>query len=100
MSLKKNILANYCSQIYVTVIGIAILPLYIKYMVSLRCKMMVKEELMKLGLQYVVIELGTVELLQPITPTQKKKLKDNLLFSGVELLDDKKSILIEIERCK
>ena len=32
MSLKKNILANYISQIYVAVIGIVFLPLYIKYM--------------------------------------------------------------------
>lgn len=32
MSLKKNILANYTSQIYVTLIGIAIVPLYIRYM--------------------------------------------------------------------
>jgi O-antigen/teichoic acid export membrane protein len=32
MSLKKNILANYISQIYVTLIGIAIVPLYLKYM--------------------------------------------------------------------
>jgi O-antigen/teichoic acid export membrane protein len=32
MSLKKNILASYLSQIYVTLVGIAILPLYIKYM--------------------------------------------------------------------
>lgn len=32
MSLKKNILANYASQIYVTVIGIVMVPLYIKYM--------------------------------------------------------------------
>ena len=32
MSLKKNILANYISQIYVTVIGIVMVPLYLKYM--------------------------------------------------------------------
>jgi O-antigen/teichoic acid export membrane protein len=32
MSLKKNILANYLSQFYVTLIGIAMVPLYIKYM--------------------------------------------------------------------
>lgn len=32
MSLKKNIIANYVSQLYVTGIGILILPLYIKYM--------------------------------------------------------------------
>lgn len=32
MSLKKNIIANYVSQLYVTGVGILILPLYIKYM--------------------------------------------------------------------
>ena len=32
MSLKKNILASYFSQIYVTLIGIITLPLYLKYM--------------------------------------------------------------------
>lgn len=32
MSLKKNIIANYISQIYVTIIGILMVPLYIKYM--------------------------------------------------------------------
>jgi O-antigen/teichoic acid export membrane protein len=32
MSLKKNILANYVSQIYVVLIGIVMVPLYIKYM--------------------------------------------------------------------
>lgn len=32
MSLKKNIFANYASQIYVTLIGIVMVPLYIKYM--------------------------------------------------------------------
>lgn len=32
MSLKKNIIANYASQLYVAGIGILILPLYIKYM--------------------------------------------------------------------
>ncbi|MBP6825272.1 MAG: helix-turn-helix transcriptional regulator [Saprospiraceae bacterium] len=71
------------------------MKLYIKYMVSLRCKMMVKEELKKLGLRYVVVELGTVEMLEDITVEQREKLKENLLRSGLELLDDKKSILIE-----
>lgn len=31
---KQNIIANYVSQIYVTVVGIALLPMYIKYMGS------------------------------------------------------------------
>ncbi len=71
------------------------MKLYIKYMVSLRCKMMVKEELLKLGIKYVVVELGTVEMLEGITTMQHEQLKENLLISGLELLDDKKSILIE-----
>jgi AraC-like DNA-binding protein len=64
-------------------------------MVSLRCKMMVKDELKKLGIKYVVIELGTVEILEDITQKQHDQLKANLLKSGLELLDDKKAILIE-----
>lgn len=71
------------------------MKLYIKYMVSLRCKMMVKSELEKLGLHYVIVDLGMVEILEDITPEQHKALKENLLLSGLELLDDKKSILIE-----
>ncbi|MBU1099118.1 MAG: AraC family transcriptional regulator [Bacteroidetes bacterium] len=71
------------------------MKLYIKYMVSLRCKMMVKEELKKLGLHYVIVDLGMVEVLEDITKEQRKQLKKNLLKSGLELLDSKKSILIE-----
>ena len=69
--------------------------LYIKYMVSLRCKLIVKEELKKLGINFVVIDLGVVEILEDITPEQHEQLKENLHKSGLELLDDKKSILIE-----
>ena len=71
------------------------MKLYIKYMVSLRCKMMVKEELKKLGLHYVIVDLGMIEILEDITQEQRNLLKENLLKSGLELLDDKKSILVE-----
>lgn len=69
--------------------------LYIKYMVSLRCIMMVKDELKSMGLRYIAVELGTVDILEDITQQQHDELKKNLLKSGLELLDDKKSILIE-----
>lgn len=71
------------------------MKLYIKSMVSLRCKMMVKEELKKLGLHYIVLDLGMVDVLEDISPQIRAELKANLLKSGLELLDDKKSILIE-----
>jgi AraC-like DNA-binding protein len=57
--------------------------------------MMVKEVLKKLGLKYVVVDLGMVEILEDITSQQRDELGKNLLKSGLELLDDKKSILIE-----
>jgi len=69
--------------------------LYVKYMVSLRCKMKVKEELTKLGLHYVIVDLGMVEILEDITKEQRKQLSKNLLKSGLKLLKNKKSILIE-----
>lgn len=64
-------------------------------MVSLRCKLLVKEELQSLGLHYVILDLGLVEILEDISPEQRILLKERLLRSGLELLDDKKSILIE-----
>ena len=69
--------------------------LYIKNMVSLRCKMMVAEELRKMGIRYIDIDLGIVEIPEDITYDQRGMLRANLLRSGLELLDDKKSILIE-----
>lgn len=71
------------------------MKLYIKYMVSLRCKMMVEEELKRLGLKYINVELGVAEVLEDLTQIQRQQLKQNLLKSGLELLDDKRSILIE-----
>ena len=71
------------------------MKLYIKYMVSQRCKMMVKEELKKLGICYVVVDLGVIEILEDITAEQHEQLKINLQKSGLELLDDKRAILVE-----
>lgn len=71
------------------------MKLYIKYMVSLRCKMVVKEALEKLGLHYVILELGTVEVMDDLTEEQRENLRKMLLMSGLELMDDKKAMLIE-----
>jgi AraC-like DNA-binding protein len=71
------------------------MKLYIKYMVSIRCKMMVKEQLKKLGLHHTTVELGMVEIMENLNPEQREQLKTALLKSGLELMDDKKAILIE-----
>lgn len=64
-------------------------------MVSTRCKMAVKEELKKLGLHFIVVELGEVEVMENITAEQREKLKTGLLDAGLELMDDKRAVLIE-----
>ncbi len=69
--------------------------LYIKNMVCIRCKMVVKAELEKLGLHFVVVELGEVEILENISTEQHDQFKVALLKSGLELMDDKKSVLIQ-----
>ena len=64
-------------------------------MVCLRCKMVVKEELSKLGFHYTSVQLGKAEMIENISAEQHEQLKIALLKSGLELLDDKKSILIQ-----
>ena len=68
--------------------------LYVKYMVSLRCKMVVKQEIQKLGFHCVNLDLGTVEVLEKITDSQREELSENLMKYGLELLDDKRNIII------
>jgi hypothetical protein len=64
-------------------------------MVSNRCKLAVKEELKKLNLHFIVVDLGEVEIMENISTEQREHLKMNLLALGLELIDDNKAILIE-----
>jgi AraC-like DNA-binding protein len=64
-------------------------------MVCIRCKLVVKDELTKLGLKYMTVELGEAELLETISPAQREQIRAALMQSGLELMDDKKSVLIQ-----
>jgi len=57
--------------------------------------MAVKEELKKLGLHFIVVDLGEIEIMETLTTEQHDKLKAGLLNSGLELMDDKRAVLIE-----
>ena len=57
--------------------------------------MVVKAELEKLGLHFILVELGGAEILEDISDEQMKTLDLGLRRSGLELMDDKKSMLIE-----
>lgn len=71
------------------------MKLYIKYMVSLRCKMLVKEVLNNLDIQFTTVSLGEVEVNDDLTKLQHDQIRIALLNAGLELMDDKKSMLIE-----
>lgn len=64
-------------------------------MVCIRCKLVVKDELTKLGLKYITVELGEAELADSVSPAQREQIRAALLQSGLELMDDKKSVLIQ-----
>jgi len=71
------------------------MKIYIQNMVCMRCKMVVKSELDKLGLHYGKVELGEVEIMEDISTQQLDSLGFSLKESGLELMNDKKSILVE-----
>jgi AraC-like DNA-binding protein len=71
------------------------MKLYIKNMVSIRCTMVVKAEIKNMGLHPIIVELGEVEIKENISGKMYGALKIALLKSGLELMDDKKAMLIE-----
>ena len=56
--------------------------------------MVVKEELKKLGLHYIV-DMGVADIMENITAEQREQIRTGLVKSGLELMDDKKAVLIE-----
>jgi len=64
-------------------------------MVCIRCKMVVKDELTKLGLHYGEVALGEAEVVETISADMREKIRTALFKSGLELMDDKKSVLIQ-----
>ena len=71
------------------------MKLSIKNMVSLRCKLIVKAELERMGLHFHLVELGEVEIEEDLEPAQQNELRQSLLKYGLELMEDRKSMLIE-----
>jgi AraC-like DNA-binding protein len=64
-------------------------------MVSIRCKMIVKSTLENLHLHFKTVELGEVEIEEQLSAPEIENLKSALLKFGLELMEDKKSMLIE-----
>jgi hypothetical protein len=71
------------------------MKLYIKNMVCERCKRIVQDELEKIGIDYVDVEIGEVTLMGKISSSQYQKLYHGLQQSGFELLDSRNNNIIE-----
>ena len=70
------------------------MKLYIKHMVSIRCTMFVRSELQKMGFFNCNVKLGEVFCTDNLSSIQLEHLKGVLHEAGLEVLDNKKSILI------
>jgi AraC-like DNA-binding protein len=64
-------------------------------MVCSRCKMAVKEELLRLGFHPVVVELGEAEITEKLSQTELEQVNAGMLKYGLELMEDKKCVLIQ-----
>jgi AraC-like DNA-binding protein len=71
------------------------MKIYIQNMVCQRCKMVVKSELEKLGLHHTRVELGEVEVMEILSDEQRNRLNRGLKMAGLELMEDKRSMLVE-----
>jgi AraC-like DNA-binding protein len=71
------------------------MKLTIKNMISDRCKVLVQEELENLGIRDVSVTIGEAEIHEKITLEQYEELKYQLLNYGLQIVEDKKAILIE-----
>ncbi len=69
--------------------------LHVKNMVCNRCIKVIKDEFEKIGLDIEHIELGVVNLTLDIDYDTQQKIKDLLEDNGFELIDDKKSQIID-----
>nr|WP_235832063.1 AraC family transcriptional regulator [Flavobacterium ranwuense] len=71
------------------------MKLHIKNMVCNRCIMVVKSELEKFGLHAISVELGEVEISEDLNKRKEQELNEKLVALGFEIIDDKKSRVVE-----
>ena len=64
-------------------------------MICLRCKLVVRDVLSKIGITLVTIEFGEIEIAESISVSQRDQIDMTLRKSGLELIDDKKGILVQ-----
>jgi len=71
------------------------MKLFIKNMACDCCRVLIKQEIEKLGLTPLNVDLGEADIKQNVTDNQKEKLNDALKKAGLEIIEDKRGILLE-----
>ncbi len=64
-------------------------------MVCIRCQMVVKSELEKLGVEFVYVKIGEADIIGDLEPEKLAQLDVELKKSGLQLMDNRKSVLVE-----
>ncbi len=64
-------------------------------MVCIRCQMVVKSELEKLDIHYVEVKIGEANIIENLPEDKLNELDKALRKSGLQLMDNRKSILVE-----
>lgn len=76
------------------------MKLYVRNMACESCKIVVKQEIEKMGLNPVKIELGEVEVKEKLSEKQQKQLSTSIKKAGLELIKSKDGILTDqIKAC-
>ncbi|CAN5134726.1 hypothetical protein BH23BAC3_BH23BAC3_20130 [soil metagenome] len=71
------------------------MKIYVKNMVSLRCILFVKAALGELNITPVKVELGEIETKEDLSNEQLSKLNDKIMKADLELLENKRDIIVE-----
>ena len=71
------------------------MKLYIRNMACESCKVLVKEELVKLGKQPLHVELGEVDVKEKLSEKEKKQFSAAIEKAGLELTASKEGVLVD-----
>ncbi len=71
------------------------MKLYIRNMACESCKVLVQEELLKLGKQPLKVELGVVDVKEKLSDKEKKQFATAIQKAGLELTNSKEGVLID-----
>ena len=71
------------------------MKLHVKYDINVCCKMILKDQLDKLQLPYVLTGLGEIEIIDTVSIDQYNELETSLNKYGIEIIDNPKNVFTQ-----